>query len=49
METNTKEAIKIATRELHKRTGNPVKRLFYQSEHPFAQACGMILWALNSQ
>lgn len=33
--------------ECYERTGNPVKRLNYSSEKPFAWASGMILWALS--
>ncbi len=37
--------------ECYERDGTPVKRWLYTSEHPFAWASGMILWALayNSQ
>lgn len=31
--------------ECYDRDGKPVKRLFYQAEHPFAWAAGMFLWA----
>jgi glycogen debranching enzyme len=33
--------------ECYERNGSPVKRYLYQSEHPFAWASGMILWAIK--
>ena len=33
--------------EVYEPDGNPVKRSFYKSEHPFAWSAGMFLYALN--
>ncbi len=51
----TAQLTKIATKvtrdqsiyECYERDGRPVKRTFYSSEHPFAWASGMILWAMT--
>ena len=31
--------------EIYEKSGEPVKRIFYQSEHPFAWSAGLYLWA----
>jgi len=33
--------------ECYDRSGIPLKRLFYKSEHPFAWSAGMFVWAVN--
>ena len=33
--------------EVYEKDGTPVKRLFYQSEHPFAWSAGLFLYAFN--
>lgn len=30
--------------EIYEKNGKPVKRMFYQSEHPFAWSAGLYLW-----